>query len=50
MTEATDLDGFASICELVDLIKDDAVVLGALSHICSCGQVDVLAELFQNDL
>lgn len=46
----TDLDGLASISQLVDLIEDDAVVLVALRHVCTGGQVDVLPKLLQDDL
>ena len=47
---AADLDWLASISQFVNLIKDDAVVLIALSHVCACCQVDVLPKLFQDDL
>lgn len=50
MLSSADLDGLASISQLVDFIKDDSVVLVALSHVCPCCQVDVLAKLLQDDL
>ena len=49
-TSVADLDGLSSISQRVDLIKDDAIILIALGHVCACGQVDVLPKLLQNDL
>lgn len=45
-----DLDRLPSISQPVDLIKDDAIVLVALGHVCACGEVDILPKLLQNDL
>ena len=50
MKAAANLDGLASIRELVDLIKDDAIVLVALRHVCPHCQVDEFAKLLQNHL
>ena len=44
------LDWLASLVLLVDLIKDDAIVLVLLSHVSSHCQVDELSYLFQDDL
>ena len=46
----THLNRLASIVLLVDLIKDDAVVLVALGHVSPNCQIDELPKLFQNDL
>ena len=49
-SSVADLDWLASISQPVDLIKDNAVVLVALGHVCASGQVNVLPTLLQNDL
>lgn len=49
-TNVADLDGLPSISQRVDFIKDDAVILVALGHICACSQVYVLPKLLKNDL
>lgn len=48
--EHTCLDRLASISQRIDLIKDNAVVLVALVHVCSHSGIDELAELLQDDL
>lgn len=40
-----DLDGLPSISQRVYFIKDDAVILVALGHVCACSQVYVLPKL-----
>ena len=49
-TTVPHLDGLPSVSQLVDLIENDAVVLVALGHVCSCCCVDILPKFLQNDL
>lgn len=44
------LDWLAGLVLLVDLIKDDAIVLVPLGHVSSHCEVNELPKLFQDDL
>lgn len=48
--DKADLNWFASIILLVDLVKDEAIILVALCHVSPHCKIDKFAKLFQNHL